>query len=463
MAPGKSKPSQPNQRLKAIVRRLPPDLPPTVFWKTVEPWVQRQSTAEGGQEPQENKENDTVAWSEFKQGIVRKPGKDKDSVYSRAYITFKTPEALIAFHRGYDGWTFKDKTGNMSQAVVEFAPYQRMPSAPSKPDPRQGTIDQDPDFLAFQTALTAPPDPNDTPAEPVIEQDPRSTPLLEHLRAQKAAALATRKAAAAANKKAKAALKEERKVKEGKVPRSKNGKRGGKDKKNGKEGEKSKEGSRSGTPVPPAPGGSKAGSNTASRTASNSGTPRNPKTRDPPGVVYPPGSVGAQQQAAAAAKAQQAQLVRQQLQRQHQQQASRSAGTVGGGGGGGGNTPVQPTPAKAPPMILKRQQPPSTSSSPVSATAPSTIPSMPPSLLTQAQLQGQPQIPKGPKADVAGQKRQVGAAIGAALNDGAGTSQRGGRGRGRGNARGGGPSTRGGRGGRGGRGRGGAVNGGAPS
>ncbi|GAA5954358.1 hypothetical protein JCM3765_004433 [Sporobolomyces pararoseus] len=455
MAPGKSKPSQPNQRLKAIVRRLPPDLPPAVFWKTVEPWIQRQPAVEGGHEAQDNKENDTVEWSEFKQGIVRKPGKDKDSVYSRAYITFKTPEALIAFHRGYDGWTFKDKTGNMSQAVVEFAPYQKMPTAPSKPDPRQGTIDQDPDFLAFQTALTAPPDPNETPAEPVIEQDPRSTPLLEHLRAQKAAALATRKAAAAANKKAKAALKEERKVKEGKVPRSKNGKRGGKDKKNGKEGEKSKEGSRSGTPVPPVPGGSKTGSNTASRTASGSGTPRNPKTRDPPGVVYPPGSVGAQQQAAAAAKAQQAQLVRQQLQRQHQQQTSRSVSAAGGG-----NPPVQPTSAKPPPMILKRQPASSTSSPSIPATPPSNIPSMPPSLLNQAQSQGQPQIPKGPKADVAGQKRQVGAAIGAALNDGAGASQRGGRGRGRGNARGGGPATRGGRGGRG---RGGAANGGAPS
>jgi regulator of nonsense transcripts 3 len=73
MAPSKSKPSQPSQRLKAVVRRLPPDLPPAVFWKTVEPWVQRHSPTEEGQATAENKENELVAWSEFKQGIVRKP------------------------------------------------------------------------------------------------------------------------------------------------------------------------------------------------------------------------------------------------------------------------------------------------------------------------------------------------------------------------------------------------------
>lgn len=116
---------------------------------------------------------------------------------SRAYITFKKPDALVAFSRGYDGWSFRDKagalarsfassdcsdrstttTGNISQAVVEFAPYQRIPTAPAKADPREGTIDAgepshrllclceltlssystDPDFLAFQEALSAAP------------------------------------------------------------------------------------------------------------------------------------------------------------------------------------------------------------------------------------------------------------------------------------------------------------------
>lgn len=38
-------------------------------------------------------------------------GKDKDSVQSRAYITFRTADALVAFSRGYDGWSFRDKAG----------------------------------------------------------------------------------------------------------------------------------------------------------------------------------------------------------------------------------------------------------------------------------------------------------------------------------------------------------------
>jgi regulator of nonsense transcripts 3 len=30
---------QPNERLKTVVRRLPPNLPEEVFWQSVQPWV----------------------------------------------------------------------------------------------------------------------------------------------------------------------------------------------------------------------------------------------------------------------------------------------------------------------------------------------------------------------------------------------------------------------------------------
>lgn len=56
-----------NQRLKLVVRRLPPDLPPAVFWKTVSPWVTPQD-AEG--ERQEGAEK--AVWSQYKQGKVRR-------------------------------------------------------------------------------------------------------------------------------------------------------------------------------------------------------------------------------------------------------------------------------------------------------------------------------------------------------------------------------------------------------
>jgi len=65
-----------------------------------------------------------------------------------------TVDALVDFHRGYDGHLFKSKTGRCLdlkcglkegaefQAVVEFAPYQKTPlRAKTKVDSRQGTID----------------------------------------------------------------------------------------------------------------------------------------------------------------------------------------------------------------------------------------------------------------------------------------------------------------------------------
>lgn len=47
-------------------------------------------------------------------------GKDKDDVHSRAYITFKTVEDLVAFHQGYDGWSFKSKTGMITRSSVRW-------------------------------------------------------------------------------------------------------------------------------------------------------------------------------------------------------------------------------------------------------------------------------------------------------------------------------------------------------
>ena len=58
---------------------------------------------------------------------LARSGKDKDSVNSRAYITFKTPEALVAFHKGYEGWAFRDKSGACRPSLVHSSmcsPYQ---------------------------------------------------------------------------------------------------------------------------------------------------------------------------------------------------------------------------------------------------------------------------------------------------------------------------------------------------
>ncbi|KAI9474808.1 Smg-4/UPF3 family-domain-containing protein [Zychaea mexicana] len=68
--------------------------------------------------------------------------KGKENVFSRAYFHMKSMEAVIAFHQGFDGHIFLDSKGTESRAVVEFAPFQKVPKEHKNPDTRQGTIDE---------------------------------------------------------------------------------------------------------------------------------------------------------------------------------------------------------------------------------------------------------------------------------------------------------------------------------
>jgi len=77
--------------------------------------------------------------------------------------------------------------------VVEFSIYKKVPSEKKRVDGRQGTIDQDPEFMAFLEAL-ANPDAHkegdtEQPADELTRgEKPKTTPLIEHLR-EKAAKL----------------------------------------------------------------------------------------------------------------------------------------------------------------------------------------------------------------------------------------------------------------------------------
>ncbi|KAG2361050.1 Smg-4/UPF3 family-domain-containing protein [Suillus spraguei] len=157
-------PANANERLKTVVRRLPPNLPEEIFWQSVQTWVT----------------DDSVAWKVYHTGKLRKRA-NQENVSSRAYIAFKSEEVLATFSREYDGHLFRDKAGfrvifvagNESQAVVEFAPFQKIPSEKKKADARNATIDK-----ASLEALIAASQP---PAAP------KTTPLLEALKAEKSA------------------------------------------------------------------------------------------------------------------------------------------------------------------------------------------------------------------------------------------------------------------------------------
>ncbi|PWN50928.1 hypothetical protein IE53DRAFT_314825, partial [Violaceomyces palustris] len=67
---------------------------------------------------------------------------NKENVHSRAYIRFLNPAQVVEFHKGFDGHIFRDSKGNESVAVVEFSPYQKVPTEKRrKQDAKQGTID----------------------------------------------------------------------------------------------------------------------------------------------------------------------------------------------------------------------------------------------------------------------------------------------------------------------------------
>ena len=80
-------------------------------------------------------------------------------------------------------------TSLIGPVSLETAPYGRIPNNKSRKDQRQGTVDQDPEFISFLEDLT---NPNSKPAE----EDPgnpskgkekvTSTPLIEFLREKKA-------------------------------------------------------------------------------------------------------------------------------------------------------------------------------------------------------------------------------------------------------------------------------------
>ncbi|KAH8928350.1 hypothetical protein BT69DRAFT_1346661 [Atractiella rhizophila] len=170
------------QQLKVVVRKLPQELPENVFWKTVEKWI--------------GEEKEKTSWTWWSQGKIRKM-KNKHDINSRAYITFKNYDDLLAFHQGFDGWLFRDKQGTVYQAVVDFAPFQKTPVPTRKTDPRQGTIDEDEEYKSFLDRLANPPT-EEPEAPPAPVEVSKTTPLLQHIRAQREAEKEAKEAKAAA-------------------------------------------------------------------------------------------------------------------------------------------------------------------------------------------------------------------------------------------------------------------------
>lgn len=120
--------------------------------------------------------------------------------FSRAYINFTVPEDIFLFKEKFDGYVFLDTKGNEYPAVVEFAPFQKIPKKRGKKkDAKCGTILQDPDYLKFLETLKNPDDVILPTAEAYLEEIENrekelksnngvpkiTTPLIEYLKQRK--------------------------------------------------------------------------------------------------------------------------------------------------------------------------------------------------------------------------------------------------------------------------------------
>lgn len=135
----------------------------------------------------------------------------KPSRPARAYLHLTEQAFLQELSESVQQATFTDakNTGKdpalVGPPVLEFAPFSRVPTTDKKRvDARQGTIDQDPEFIEFLQGLTNPIQKPTGEAEAAVKKEaPKTTPLIEAIREKKAAKEkpgASRSAASAAGK-----------------------------------------------------------------------------------------------------------------------------------------------------------------------------------------------------------------------------------------------------------------------
>lgn len=184
---------EPQGKTKVVVRHLPPTLKEETFLEAV---------------PEQFKGR--YCWFRFFPGRLSQ----KRLVHSRAYFSFKKAEDVFDFAEGFQGHTFANERGVQFKAIVEYAPYQRIPKQNPRKDSKEGTIFEDEDYLSFLATLEKPPE-NLPSAEVQLERKEAEkaaagmtkepiivTPLMEYVRQKRAAKLAPLKPTSASSKQA---------------------------------------------------------------------------------------------------------------------------------------------------------------------------------------------------------------------------------------------------------------------
>jgi regulator of nonsense transcripts 3 len=172
---------RPQERLKLSIRLLPPGLTEDEFKSA----LGREWLVGGGK----------VDWMEFGAGkIAKNPA--KHSKPATVWLHLVDSSHIVPLETKIRSTSFVDAKNSTNDPMVaggplvEFALNQKIPSSKKRPDPRMGTIDQDPDFIKFLESLTNPIQKPSVDIESSLNKEDTkvtSTPLIDHLREKKAA------------------------------------------------------------------------------------------------------------------------------------------------------------------------------------------------------------------------------------------------------------------------------------
>ncbi|KAL9613555.1 MAG: hypothetical protein Q9167_001888 [Letrouitia subvulpina] len=180
-------PRFPAPRLKIVIRHLPPGLTQPEFEDALgEEW---------------RVHSGKVDWAVYKPGKISKDDTltslslSKPSRPSRAYLRLTNQEYIKQVAEKIRSISFDDSRGLSRDpsfqwpVTVEFAPYGKVPSSRGRKDARQGTIDQDPEFIDFLESLTNPITKSTMTDSDIAEKTKEkitTTPLIQYLKDKKA-------------------------------------------------------------------------------------------------------------------------------------------------------------------------------------------------------------------------------------------------------------------------------------
>jgi len=159
-------------KLKVTVRCLPAQITEEIFKTSIEKWMGK------------------IDFMYFVPGKIS--SSEKKVVDARAYLHFKDSSSVQDFLNRFHGHIFVTNKGKEQRAFVEHSPFQRIPRANvDAPNPDDGTIESDPEFVEFMQKLKEP-IPQLPSAEEQLdkrlaeekekEKVPETTPLLEFLK-----------------------------------------------------------------------------------------------------------------------------------------------------------------------------------------------------------------------------------------------------------------------------------------